>query len=487
MGARLHVIGLGPAGMDKLTLESYHKLLQAEKVYVRTLEHPCIQELVREGVRFEPFDDAYTGEETFEKVYEKIVERLGEELKSGREVVYAVPGHPCVAEKTVHLLRDKLPKGVEMKVYAAVSFLDELFSVLALDPSEGLLIWDYDNLRNTGITGKEWLIVPQVYNSLIASDVKLDLMQFYTDETMVYVVKGLGTGEQQVLNIPLYELDHQAFDHLTTVAIPPVENAISWAKLLDVMVRLRSPEGCPWDQEQNHVSLKPYLIEESYEVLEAIEAQDMYNLCEELGDLLLQVVFHAQIAAEEGNFTAQDVLRAIIEKMIRRHPHVFGSGKARTSGEVIQAWEKIKQTEKAGTDKKPEYFSGPRSLPALMMAAATQRKAAKVGFDWPDWQGPWEKIEEEIGELKEAFTGGEGVVEELGDLLFAIVNLARFWQVDAEMALRNSVHKFQWRFLKMMELATKEGNDLADLSLEEMDIYWEKAKIYEKSGKVVLV
>ncbi|MHB1652467.1 MAG: bifunctional methyltransferase/pyrophosphohydrolase YabN [Desulfitobacteriaceae bacterium] len=486
MGARLHIIGLGPAGLDKLTLGSYRKILQAEKVFVRTLEHPCVQDLMAEGVQFISFDEVYAQEGSFEKVYERIVSILQEELSRATEVFYAVPGHPFVAEKTVRLLREKLLFDIEMIIYPAVSFLDELFTALALDPVEGLLIKDNDSLRDSGMTGKEWLVVPQVFSQRIASEVKLDLMQVYPDEAKVFVVRGLGTEDQQVFDISLYELDHQVFDHLTTVVVPPTEDVASLTKLADIMTRLRSPEGCPWDREQTHVSLKPYLIEESYEVLEAIETRDMYNLCEELGDLLLQVVFHAQVAAEAGEFALTDVLRTIIEKLIRRHPHVFRTGKARTSDEVIQTWERIKQEEKVGQAKKTEYFSGPEGLPALMLAASTQRQAAKIGFDWPDWEGPWQKVQEELDELNRAIALGEGIGEELGDLLFAIVNVARFLKIDAEEALRDTIHKFRSRFYKMLDFAAVERKDLASLSLEEMDLYWDKAKCQEKSGKITI-
>ncbi|MDI6812114.1 MAG: nucleoside triphosphate pyrophosphohydrolase [Desulfitobacteriaceae bacterium] len=484
MGKRLHIIGLGPAGLDKLSVGSYRRLLQADKVFARTLKHPCIEDLRKEGVNFVSFDPVYEEEDSFEAVYERIVAGLQAELEEGREVVYVVPGHPYVAEKTVRMLAERLSPEVEIIAEAAVSFLDEIFTSLKLDPTEGLVIKDYDGLRDAGLTGEDWVIIPQVYDALVASNVKLDLMLTYPDDALAFVVKGLGTDQAQTREVPLYELDHEEYDYLTSVVLPPEERVASFRKLTEIMEKLRSPGGCPWDREQTHVSLKPYLIEESYEVLEAIENQDMYNLCEELGDLLLQVVFHAQIAHEANVFTVNDVLREITEKLVRRHPHVFANGKANTSGEVVRAWEEIKKEEKKDPEREKDYFKEPKGLPSLMLAQATQGRAAKFGFDWPDWQGPWQKIHEELGELQGAMAEGDGIKEELGDVLFAVVNLARFLNLDAEEALRASVHKFQSRFRKMSELAAREGRKLEGMSLGEMNLYWELAKTHEKSGKV---
>lgn len=434
----------------------------------------------------ESFDDLYDQEESFEKVYEGIVKRLEKECKIYPEVVYAVPGHPTVAERSVQLLVDKLAKQVEIQVHPALSFLDPLFSAISMDPVEGFLLRNYDALKESGITGKEWLVIPQVYDGLIASEVKLDLMEVYADEAEAYVVQALGTKMQKVLKCQLFELDHQSFNHLTTVVLPPHKAGISMAKLLEIMKTLRSPGGCPWDQEQTHVSLKPYLVEESYEVLQAIEAQDMYNLAEELGDLLLQVVFHAQVAQEAGEFQFQDVLRSIIEKMIRRHPHVFGDVEVSNSTEVLRNWDQIKQKEK-GEQESEELFSFPKGLPSLMLAVKTQKKVAKFGFDWPDSEGSLAKVYEELQELEEAMGHGKGIEEEFGDTLFALVNLSRFLELDPEDAVRKTVGKFQRRFLEMKKLAEDEGENLLNLTLDQMDKYWEMAKMREKMKRLATI
>lgn len=481
MSSCLHVIGLGPGGLDQLTLGNYRRMSAAKKVFARTAQHPCVQELIAEGICVESFDKFYAQGTSFEEVYERITEELREELQKNPEVFYAVPGHPMVAEKTLQLIDEKLAQEYKVVVHPAMSFVDEIFRVLKLDPINGVMIRNYDALKDAAFTGQEWLVIPQVYNKLIASEVKLDLMNAYPDDAGVYVVQSLGTAFEHVDKLPLYEMDHGSYDHLTTIVLPPNPDVISFHKLTKVMEVLRSEGGCAWDKDQTHDTLKQYLIEESYEVIEAIEKQDMYNLCEELGDLLLQVVFHTQIATESKVFELQDVLRGVILKMIRRHPHVFGEEKAETPDDVILTWDRIKLQEK-GNDKTQDFFHDPKGLPALMWAASTQRRAAKVGFDWPDYRGPWGKVQEELRELESAVADGFGIREELGDLLFAVVNLSRFLKLDAEEILRDAVHKFQRRFLKMVELSGKSEFKFEGLSLDEMNIFWEKAKIQEKSG-----
>lgn len=485
MSSCLHVMGLGPSGLEQLTLGNYRRILGAKRIFARTAEHPCVQELMAEGICVESFDEIYATKPSFEEVYESITEQLRKELKKGSEVIYVVPGHPMVAEKTVQLIEEKLAQEYEVVIHPAMSFVDEIFRVLKFDPIDGVLIRNNDALKDVGLTGKEWLIVPQVYNKLIASEVKLDLMSSYPDEAWVYITKALGTPQEQVDKLPLFEMDHGTFDHLTTIVLPPNSEVISLSRLIKVMALLRSKQGCAWDREQTHDTLKPCLIEESYEVLDAIEKKDMYNLCEELGDLLLQVVFHTQLASETQDFDIQDVLKEIIQKLIRRHPHVFGEEKVETSDDVIRTWDRIKQEEKTDGNSELAFFNDPLGLPALMWASSTQRRAAKVGFDWSEIDGPWEKVEEELQELKSALSDGIGVREELGDLMFSIVNLSRFLKLDAEDVLRDTIHKFQRRFLNMVELAQKDGLYLEKLALDEMDVFWEKAKSKEKSGKLI--
>ncbi len=257
-------------------------------------------------------------------------------------------------------------------------------------------------------------------------------------------------------------------------------------RLVAIMAVLRGPGGCPWDREQDHETLKPYLVEESYEVLDAIDSGDPAKLKEELGDLLLQVVFHSQLAHEKGTFSIEDVVGTINEKLVRRHPHVFGDVKAETSKEVLKNWEAIKKEENNADAGEAGVLQGvPRTLPALLKAYRLQQKAAGVGFDWEERSQVKAKVLEEWRELEEAVECGEGahVKEEFGDLLFALVNLGRFLDLDAESALQAANDKFIMRFKAVEEGALEIGKSLHEMSLSEMDILWEDAKGKEKMKK----
>jgi len=247
-------------------------------------------------------------------------------------------------------------------------------------------------------------------------------------------------------------------------------------ELINIMAALRAPGGCPWDQKQTHISLKPYLLEESCEAIDAIDSGDMNHLKEELGDVLMNLVFHAQLASENNEFTFQDVAQAISEKMVHRHPHVFDESECRTAEEVEEQWQRIKEAEKSERTSALEGI--PNSLPSLMRAQKLQKRAAHVGFDWPDTEGPLEKINEELDELKEALNSGdkEHVEEEFGDMLFSMVNLARHISIDADHALSLANKKFTSRFQKVEQICKDENIDMKNSSLETLDKIWDKVK-----------
>lgn len=249
-------------------------------------------------------------------------------------------------------------------------------------------------------------------------------------------------------------------------------------ELVDIMARLRDADGCPWDREQTHESLKPYLLEECYEVLEAVDEGDPRRMCGELGDLLLQVVFHTQLGRETGDFDMAAVCAAINEKLIRRHPHVFGDTQVRDSAHVVDNWEALKRREGDAAPRVSALDGVPVALPALKRATDLQKKAARVGFDWDEVSGPMEKLREELAELDEARAHGshEDVADEIGDALFALVNIARFLQVDAEDALRMACDRFSERFRSIEQQARAEGKSLETMSLQEMDELWEAVK-----------
>ncbi|MEW5707248.1 MAG: nucleoside triphosphate pyrophosphohydrolase [Actinomycetota bacterium] len=247
----------------------------------------------------------------------------------------------------------------------------------------------------------------------------------------------------------------------------------SCERLVEIMAKLRSPQGCPWDLEQTHDSLRRYLIEEAYETIDAIDSKNPEYLKEELGDLLLQVVFHTQIASEEGTFDIDDVVSGIVEKIKRRHPHVFGDVEVSSACEVVRNWEEIKSKEK----EEPSVLSNiPKSFPALLYAYKLQSKVARVGFDWENIDGAFEKVLEEVDELKQAKTEGSQIEDEVGDLLFAVVNVARHLDVDPELALKKTCNKFERRFKYIESKSAQQGKSMADMTLEDMDKLWDEAK-----------
>ena len=255
-------------------------------------------------------------------------------------------------------------------------------------------------------------------------------------------------------------------------------NSAAFQRLVDLMARLRGPDGCPWDRKQTPASLRPFLIEECFEVVDALEERVPDKVKEELGDLLFQIVFHARLAEEEGQYTIRDVIEAIVEKMVRRHPHVFGTERLSTDREVLATWEEIKKKEKGYEDRRSLLEGVPRNLPGLLRAHRLQERAARVGFDWSHLNEVLPKLDEEVAEFKESLKeeNAANVEEELGDLFFTLVNISRFLGVDPEEALRKTISKFVHRFRFIEEEAAEAGKALSDMSLEEMDSLWERSK-----------
>jgi tetrapyrrole methylase family protein/MazG family protein len=293
-----------------------------------------------------------------------------------------------------------------------------------------------------------------------------------------------------VVALPLYRLDHEPVDHLTSVYVPPLPPNLrckTFASLVGIMARLRAPDGCPWDREQSHATLKRHFIEETYEVIEAIDADDPDLLCEELGDVLLQVVFHAQLASEEGLFNIDDVTTNIVAKLVRRHPHVFGDVAVEDSAEVLRNWEQIKKTEKSGEKARKSILDGiPNGLPALMAARELSKRVVNVGFEWETFAEVLGKLEEELAELRVELSAPtrdrDRIASELGDLLFAIVQVARWQKVDAEEALRAMLARFSGRFRYMERRAAEQSRTLTDMTLSEMDALWNEAKTNTEEG-----
>ncbi len=503
MAPRIVVVGLGPSGPDLVSPRAIDLLGGAERRYLRTRWHPAA---VVAGDA-ESFDDLYESTGSFDEVYAGIVEALvaaAERCSPGSYVAYGVPGSPLVAEKSVAMLR--ADSRVEVEVEPALGFLDLAWHRLSVDPvATGVRIVDGAEFAVEAAGERGPLLVAQCWSKEILSEVKLAA----EGAGPVIVLQRLGGADEAVFEVEWDDLDRKVEpDHMTSLWIPAMAAPVAAELLrLDELVRTLR-ERCPWDRKQTHRSLTKHLIEEAYEVLDAIgglpedppvahsgeiigavatapSAQSgssigdaaFEHLEEELGDLLFQVLFHARLAAEEGHFTVADVARRTHDKLVARHPHVFGEVIADTPEAVVSNWEQIKKEEKG----RSSIMEGiPSSLPALAFAYNVQKKAASVGFDWPDPSGPFSKVDEEVGELRQALSDhGQASSEarsELGDLLFTLVNLARHLGIDPEIALRQSAATFRLRFEAMEAAADLGSTPLGSLSLEELDRLWEEAK-----------
>jgi tetrapyrrole methylase family protein / MazG family protein len=468
MGGRVVVVGLGPGPADLVTPDTLAAMERHERRFVRTMRHPSSSVLPEGTVSF---DDLYDSAATFDEVYRQIVETLVRAASEG-DVLYAVPGSPRVLERTVDLLLERRDD-VEVDVRPAVSFLDVVWSRLQVDPfAEGVRLVDGHVFAERAAGERGPLLVAHCHANWVLSDIKLAYERETPDRAVL--LHHLGLDDELIVDVSWDRIDQTIeADHLTSLWIPEAAAPVGaeLVRFAEVVRRLR--EECPWDRQQTHESLVRYVIEETYEVVEAIASADPALLEEELGDLLLQVFLHSAIAAQAGEFTIADVAHAISEKMIRRHPHVFGDVAVDDADHVARNWEQIKAAEKGTTDTPSSVLDGvPGSLPALAYASELGRKAAKVGFDWPDVDGVWAKVDEELAELRDDPTS----LDEMGDVLFAVSNLARHLGLDAEGALRAAASKFRDRFEVVERLARQRGFDLAAADLATLDALWDEAK-----------
>ncbi len=488
------VVGLGSGTKEGLTLGAWDILKQAKRLILRTEHHPIVHWLQEQGVCFVTCDSIYQKYERFDNIYASIVEQLVAEVQTYDEIVYAVPGHPSVAEKTVELLRAACPeRQIELRLVGSESFLDRAFMALGFDPADGFQLLDATQLNAKWIQPYHHILITQVYDTDIASEVKLTLMERYPDHHEVVLAHALGIkGEEQITKLPLYQLDHvRGYGNLSLIYIPRTEqdeiHYRTFDKLHEIIAKLRSPQGCPWDREQTHQTLRPYMIEETFEALEAIDHDDPLAMQEELGDILLQILLHAQIEEELGTFNIYDVLQGLAEKMVRRHPHVFGDQAVSGVQDVVANWQHIKAMEKQqnGKSQDKSILSGvPSGMPSLSRSVALQKKAAKVGFDWREPEQIAAKIKEELAEFEAELhaqphaqdSNSTRLLEEMGDLIFAVVNLARFLDLDPEDALAKTNRKFIQRFQYIEGQLRLRNISFDQTDIQQLEQWWQETK-----------
>jgi tetrapyrrole methylase family protein/MazG family protein len=475
------LLGLGPGDPQLLTREAWETLEAVSEVYLRTRQHPTVAGLPSH-LQVHSFDDLYEQLEDYEQVYAAIVERVLELGRRPEGVLYAVPGHPFVAESTSpEIARRAREQGLAVRVVEGLSFIEPTLTALGADllPRSSVMdALELAVLHHPLFPPDAPALIAQLHSAELAAEVKITLMAVYPNEHPVRLVHAAGTPDAEVEELPLYQIDRSIkIGPLTSLYLLALGPQTSFEAFQELIAHLRAPEGCPWDRQQTHQSLRPNLLEEAYEVLNALDEGDADTMREEFGDLLLQVVLHAQIAAEDGEFTMAEVLHGIHAKLVHRHPHVFGDLKLDDARAVKQTWEHIKAEERQNSGKQGGgLLNGvPLSFPALAQADAYQKRTARVGFDWPDISGVLVKVAEELKELDDE-QKGEAQAAEFGDLLFALVNWARWKDIDAESALRQANQRFRGRFAHIEAAAVQQGRALDELSLEEMDQLWEQAK-----------
>jgi tetrapyrrole methylase family protein/MazG family protein len=469
----IHIVGLGPGeyadaapGLDDLVGAGI-------PVIVRTRSHPAAETLATR-VGIVDCDDLYRAETTFEDVYAAIAERVMAAAERG-DVVYAVPGSPTVGEVAVAEIRRRAGlSGVGVRLHPAFSFVDLVFAAVDIDPlRDGFRMLNAHDLPDPLLLDGH-VVIGQLDLPEVLADLSARLDRVLDDDAQVCVLRNLGSADADVRWVVPVEIDPGMAGLRTSLYVPPSEGAI--AGVIRVMRRLRT--DCPWDRKQTHHSLVRYLVEESHELADALAGlADLdpdfgayADVEEELGDVLLQVLFHATIASESGAFDIEDVAEQLRRKLVRRHPHVFGDVDAADADAVKANWDVIKAAEKRV--ERDSLLDGiPTSLPGLGRAAEVQRTAAKVGFDWPEIAPVLDKIDEESSELRAVLDDREAAIHELGDLLFSVVNVARHLDIEAEVAIRAATQRFETRF-RTMELQ----GPLEGLTLQELDARWEAAK-----------
>lgn len=483
---KIYVIGLGPGNINALTLGAIERMHSSDKNFLRTEKHPTVKYLSERKIPYKSYDYLYEAGEDFKEVYEKIVEELTRESQNNDTINYFVPGNPLVAEKTVELLKKR---DLDIEIISGMSFIEPLIELIDKDPIDGLKLVDGSSFDTLDIDINSDTIITQVYNRRILSEIKISLSEVYGDDHMIYEIHSAGVEDDEKKQlIPIYELDRiEEVGPLTSLYVPKIEEkdkkTFDFNDLLGIIRLLRSENGCPWDMEQTHSSIRQCMIEEAYEAVDAIDRDDIDNLSEELGDVLLQVLLHSQIGYEEGEFDIYEVMSSLANKLIYRHPHVFNQKKLANSSEIVYNWNKLKYKQR-GIQKISDKFKSLPKIPTLMRSLKVQEKASEVGFDWEHLEEPLNKVIEEYNEMVEAINefplGDERIEEELGDLLFAIVNTSRFLKVNPEIALNKTINKFIDRFEFIEEKAESLGKKLEDMSLDEMDKFWNEAKTNKK-------
>ncbi len=474
----LTIVTLGTGGELFLTQGAQRVLRESPRVVVRTDRHPMADYLRSEGVVFESLDHLYEACEDFDTFNRAAAVQLLTLCKES-PVCYAVSD--ASFDTTVATIQRLKPQTAQVRILPGVSHAERCLSLIE-SHRDGLRLYTAETFLQSRVSPEEDLLLLEVHSRECAGECKLRLLELMPEEEEIVFLSGdEKTGEMSASHIPLYELDRQKhYDHLTAAFVPGVEmlkrTRFDMDDLMHVVARLRAPDGCPWDREQTHETLLTDLLEESYEFIQAVRDEDIDHMYDELGDVLLQIALHAEIARQCGEFNLNDVTSAIAYKMIERHTHVFGQVKADTAEDVLTNWENLKREQRGIHTHADAMDNVSTGLSPLMRASKVQKKARKVGFDWDSAKEALSKVHEEADEVMENLLSGADPEEELGDLFFAVVNVCRLCQKDPDIALHFATNKFIRRFRQMENMIKTAGKCLEDLTLSEMDVYWNAGK-----------
>ena len=465
---------IAPLGTpETVTLAVWKAVESAPTLYLQTRDHPSARPVLEAGLPFISMDDLYIASSDYDELNHAIAKRLTD----GGSAVYAVMGSGCFSQ--LPCIREACAQsGFQLVLLPGLPYYQAAFP-----EAEKGQIYAANDLPPE-VRTDDPLFIYELDNPLLAGDVKLKLQRFYPDDHPVILAVQQADGSYIRRCVPLYDLDRQkGFFASTVLQVPALafeqKQSYGYEDLVYILRRLRAPDGCPWDREQTHESLKKDLREECYELMDAIDEGSDEHIVEECGDLLMSVLFHPLIGEEQGRYDDRDVTTGIVQKLIYRHPHVFGNIHAATSEEVLKNWDALKQKEKGQQSVTDTLRSVPRSFPALLRCEKVQRKARKVGFDFDTAEDAFYKIGEEAEELRQAMKEGKGIEKEMGDLLFAAMNVCRLLGLDGEETLHKATDIFINRFERMEKNVENVGKKLSDMSLSEMDRYWEIAKTTE--------
>ncbi len=475
---QLTIVTLGTGGEMFLTRGVERALREAQCVVLRTERHPMAAFLKNEGIAYEALDALYEACEDFDLFNHKAAQKVLSLCKD-KPVCYAVSD--ASFDTTVAAIQKEKPASAKVIVLPGVSHAERCLSLLD-SHADALRLYTAEAFLPARVSPQEDLLLLEVHSRECAGECKLKLLELMPEETQITFITGdEQTGDLKKKKIALYEMDRQkGYDHLTAVYVPSVpmleRTRFNMDDLMAVVARLRAPDGCPWDREQTHESLLPDLLEESYEYIQAVRDEDVDHMYDELGDVLLQIALHTQIAIEHGDFTIDDVTSAICYKMIERHTHVFGQVKADTAEDVLNNWEAFKREQRGIKTHAEAMDEVSLGLSALLRAYKVQKKARKVGFDFDTALEALTKVNEEADEVRENIENGADPEMELGDLFFAAVNVCRLCGKDPDIALTSATNKFIKRFRNMENAIKSAGKSLEGLTLSEMDVYWNAEK-----------